>query len=221
MIPTAFFRLAEWMVRNLPRKLTLALGLALARAAFALGVPARRALESNLAPLVGRRAPAERAARAGFEHFARAFIEFLELEGMSLERLEAAVELQGGEHLEAARASGRGVIVLSAHLGNWEWGAARLALRGPRLHIAARRHGTVGVESIFDRRRRTFGLERVCERPLWVGVARLLRAREWVALMGDRAAPGTRHSVCAWAAALARRTGALVLPAVTVRVADS
>jgi len=57
-------------------------------------------------------------------------------------------------------------------------------------------------------------------RPLWRPAAAALRRREWVAVMADREASQhvrARSSACAWAAALSRRTGALVLPAVIVR----
>ena len=39
-------------------------------------------------------------------------------------------------------------------------------------------------------------------------------------MMGDRPAPGSGGSLCAWAAALARRTGAIVLPATMTRLPD-
>jgi lauroyl/myristoyl acyltransferase len=49
----------------------------------------------------------------------------------------------------------------------------------------------------------------------------VLRRGGWVALMADRgAARSGGASVCAWAAALAQRTGSLLLPAVFVRGAD-
>ena len=50
--------------------------------------------------------------------------------------------------------------------------------------------------------------------------ARALRDGEWVALMGDRAVPGLGGSLGAWASALARRTGAVVLPVATIRRPD-
>ncbi len=220
MIAAVSYRVAEWIVRRLPRGSALALGIGVARLAFAIRVPARRALETNLAGLLGTRVAVGPMAREAFEQFARGFVEFLALGGMDRAHLAAAVEFEGGEHLAAARASGRGVIVLSAHVGNWEWGAAALAACAPRLHLIARRHGSAAVEAMFEHRRRAFGIERLCGRPLWSDVARLLRQRGWVAMMGDRAAPGARHSVCAWAAAMARRTGAIVLPAFTVRRED-
>jgi KDO2-lipid IV(A) lauroyltransferase len=160
------------------------------------------------------------AARQAFEQCARGLVEFLALERMSAERLAAAVDVRGIEHLEAAAGSGRGVILLSAHLGNWEWGAAALAARGARIHLVARAQAHPRVESMFARRRLAFGITRLASRPLWAAAARLLRERSWLALMADRAEPGERHSVCAWAAALARRTGAVILPVLTVRTEE-
>ena len=60
----------------------------------------------------------------------------------------------------------------------------------------------------------------MCGHPLWLAASAALRRREWVAMMGDRHVPGARGSVCAWASALARRTGAAVLPATMVRLPD-
>jgi KDO2-lipid IV(A) lauroyltransferase len=202
--------------------------IALARLAFHAGLPARRAQEANLARLlsgVPRRAIEERA-RESFEHFALAFSDFLRLDSMAPETLAGAIEIRGGEHLEAARAAGRGVILVSAHLGNWEWGAAWLAARGPRVHVVARAHANERVERWFRRRRRDWGVSMLPARAPWSTAARVLRRGEWVAVMADRpalgggAGAGRRRpgSACAFAAALARRTGALVLPAVMIHL---
>jgi KDO2-lipid IV(A) lauroyltransferase len=220
MISASAYRMAEWLERRLPRVWTERLAVLLARGAFAAHVPARRALERNLAAVMPERSRIPAAARHAFEQFARAFVEFLALERMSGTVLAEAVEVCGVEHLEAALASRRGVILLSAHLGNWEWGAAALASRGLRLHLAARRHGSRTVEAMFERRRGAFGLSRLSGPRLWPHAARVLRSQGWLAVMGDRGTPGERCPVCLWAAALARRTGALLLPAVTVRTEE-
>jgi hypothetical protein len=54
--------------------------------------------------------------------------------------------------------------------------------------------------------------------PIWVEAAHALRAGEWVAVMGDRAVPGMHGSLCGYAAALARRTGAWLLPVAMTRL---
>ena len=220
MFTALAYRVAEWLERRLPHAWTPRLAAALARLAFALRVPARRTLEANLAPLVPDAAAARRAARRAFEQFARSFVEFLALERMSRVALAERVELRGTGHLTAAMDSKRGVIVLSAHVGNWEWGAAALAARGLHLHLAARRHASRAVEAMFERRRGAFGMARLAGTPLWPRAARVLRDQGWLAVMGDRAVAGERRPVCVWAAALARRTGAVLLPALTVRTAE-
>jgi KDO2-lipid IV(A) lauroyltransferase len=219
MLSVLGYLLADLAARVLPLGLADRLARALARLAFAAGVPARAALEGNLSRLMPD-APAphrRRLARQAFDHFALSLLDFLRLGRLDGRAIDAAVEIRGAEHLERARAAGRGVILLSAHLGNWEWGAAWLAARGARLSVVARPHPHPWVERFFARRRRARGVGVLRGRPLWPAAARALRRREWVALMGDRCCAD--GSAWAWAAALARRTGAMVLPAVMLRVA--
>jgi KDO2-lipid IV(A) lauroyltransferase len=215
------YRIAELGVRILPPALADRIAQGLARLVFAARPPARAALERNLAHFDPTTTPVLRRERArqAFENFALSLLDFLRLPTLDAEALIDAVEVRGRRHLEAARRGGRGVIVLSAHLGNWEWGAAFLAACGLPIHVVARPHRDARVESLFARCRRRRGVRMLPERPVWPGAASALRRGEWVALMADRPAIGTRHSVCAWAAALARRTGAQVLPAVIVRLA--
>jgi lauroyl/myristoyl acyltransferase len=216
MIAWLGYTLADSLVRVLPRGAADALAVGVARALFALRPPARRAVEANLARLTVTSAGAIHA-RATFEHFALAFVDFLRLRRLDAAALARATEVRGAEHLAAARAAGRGVIVLSAHLGSWERGAALLAGQGARLRIAARAHADARVERFFAGCRGRHGVARLAGEPLWSDAASALRRHEWVALMGDRTVEGSHGSVCAWASALARRTGALVLPAVVVR----
>lgn len=222
MIALLAYHTAERLVRALPGPAADRLAVLLARAAFHLRVPARRVHERNLTRL--RLPPGTeaggRVTREAFEHFALAFVDFLRLDRMPADELRRRIEVEGAEHLEAARASGRGVVVLSAHLGNWEWGAAYLGSCGVPMHLTARAHAG-GVRTLFESRRRAFGVRAFSGAPLFPAFSRALRAGEWVALMGDRGAPGRPSgSVCGWAAALAQRTHALILPAAMVRRTD-
>ena len=235
MFATIGYLTADLAVGVLPAGVVNALARSLARLAFALGLPARRALEANFARLVSlarvrpRRsgalsheiaaggAPAA-PAREAFEHFALSIADFLRLPRLERAALLETVEVRGAAHLAAACESCHGVIVLSAHIGSWEWGAAYLATRGKVVHIVARPHPSGWVERFFERRRVGWGVRMLRRKPLWLAAARALRRGEWVAMMGDRPAPGLRGTPCAWAAALARRTGAVVLPAVMLRL---
>lgn len=219
MLAVLGYLLADLAARVLPSGVADRLARALARAAFALRPPARATLEANLARVMPGRTAAERRrlARDAFEHFALSLVDLLRVGRVDGRSLAAAVEVRGAEHLAHARAAGRGVILLSAHLGSWEWGAAWLAAGGAPLRVVARAHPHPWVERFFARRRGAHGVAILRGRPLWPAAARALRRREWVAIMGDRCCAG--GSTWGWATALARRTGALVLPAVMLRVA--
>ncbi len=230
------YALADVCARTLPRPLLETVARAAARLAFALRVPARARLEANLARVLGAAghpdapgaarppgrasAAVRRTAREAFEEFALTFLDFLTLSRLARPALERGIVVSGAEHLAHARGTGRGVIVLSVHAGNWEWGAAWLASRGTPVRVVARPHASAKVERFFARRRAAWGVSRLCGRPLWRDASDALRRSEWVALMGDRPSHGARGSLCAWAAALARRTGAIVLPAAMTRLPD-
>jgi len=224
MLAVLAYRTANALARVLPAPIADPLAVVLARMAFALRLPARRALEGNLARLLPGIPPAEtrRRARASFENFSLAFARFLRRTApVPGPTRDTAVVVHGSGHLERARASGRGVIVLSAHLGDWEGGAAFLAAQGLAMHIAARPHAHPAIERLFAGRRAASGVRVLAGAPLFARAAAALRRNEWIALMADRPAARTGGgSVCAWAAALARRTGAIVLPAVFVRHED-
>jgi lauroyl/myristoyl acyltransferase len=63
-----------------------------------------------------------------FVNYARAMIDFLRLSFMSKE--DFTVEMIGFDNIAKALRHGRGCIVLSLHIGNWDYGGAYLAARG-------------------------------------------------------------------------------------------
>ncbi len=216
----ATWGLAIRIERSLPPAATERLARVVARAAFGLNVPARRHLESNLHRLLaGPAAPGKVRALAleSFEQFALMFADMLRLDRLNPEVLARSCVVTGAEHLDAARASGRGVVVLSSHAGNWEWGAAWLSASGFPVRVLARRHRGA-VERCFERRRACHHVRRLEGDVLWRVGADALRRGEWIAVMGDRALPGTRRSLSSWGFAVARRGGGLLLPAVMSRI---
>lgn len=61
-----------------------------------------------------------RTARGVYAHFGAVLLDLLWMEGRSADEMLALCDLEGVEHLKAARAAGRGVVCPAAHLGNWE-----------------------------------------------------------------------------------------------------
>lgn len=85
---------------------------------------------------------------AAYESFGRTSIETAVLAGTSTERLKALIpETQGWEILEEAAALGRGIILVSGHIGNWELGGAYFAACGFPTAAITRRM----ANPLFDR----------------------------------------------------------------------
>jgi Kdo2-lipid IVA lauroyltransferase/acyltransferase len=118
------FRWATWPVPLW----TLSGMLAPLGGALALAVPGyRRRAEENLALVWPDRPPAERRriVRGAGAQFTRLMVEYSRLD-RALPKLD--IRVSGAEHLLAARAAGRGAILVTAHFGNWE--TARMAALG-------------------------------------------------------------------------------------------
>lgn len=110
------------------------LGALLGALAGVLARDRRELVRDNLARALPELSSARRAdiAASCFRHFGATFLDALSMRRFDAPDLCRRIDWQGFEHLVAAEDAGRGVIVLSAHFGNWELAAnAVAALRGP------------------------------------------------------------------------------------------
>lgn len=122
----------------LPHGAARRLGAALGAAAGALDRRRRKVARANLEHALPELSPAERERIVDrcFRHFGAAFCDALSARRFAASELCRRVTWEGFEHLLAAERAGRGVIVLSAHFGNWEVVPAALAAtHGPMASV--------------------------------------------------------------------------------------
>src|SRR5262245_26209386 len=84
------------------------------------------------------RAEAARILRLMYRHLGLSLVEFLRLSRWTPERIAERVQLDGFERLREAMRSGRGVVVITAHFGNWDLLACLSARLGVPLHVVTR-----------------------------------------------------------------------------------
>jgi lauroyl/myristoyl acyltransferase len=120
------FLTMQWLVERLPRRLGYALAVLVARFAFVFARRARVALERNLEIAMPELPPDQirQVAWRNFRNHSKAYADLMRLPVARVEDLRSLLKVTGVEHLEAARARGRGVLVVSAHMGSWEVVAA-------------------------------------------------------------------------------------------------
>lgn len=164
------------------------MGSRLARWYLAVAASRRRILLENLSaafPELSHR-EIEALGRASVEKFGAAFFEFLDSLRFSREEIEERVAVTGRDHLDAARSRGRGVFLLSAHLGSWELGAVRAGLLGEPIAPVVRPLDNPLLEAELARRRTRFGNRLIQKKEAAREILRALRDGGTVAILIDQ-----------------------------------
>lgn len=116
--------------RVLPHSLALAMGGGAGRLLHFLSRKKVDAAEARCVRALGIGISLARAVvRNSYVNLGRSVAEFLRFPSIG-EKIESLVEVHGEEYLQDALARGKGVILLTAHYGNWEMAAATLSRRG-------------------------------------------------------------------------------------------
>lgn len=138
-----------------PTRITLSLHKALGRAAGVLLAPRARTIRRNLELCFPERSPAEIESllRAHFEALGAAIGETALAWFAPRHKLVRSLEIEGREHLDAALAQGRGVLLYTGHFTSLEVTGPLLAEIVPRLTFMFSRRSNALIDEIQARRR--------------------------------------------------------------------
>ena len=221
---TWLWRLCLALTRTLPVRVTEKFSRMLASAYWRMNRPRREAVIENLMPLFSHdRAAAETGSRRLYENFAIKLTDLWRYEnGLPIDHLFAALE--GWEHYQAAHAQNRGVLVVTPHLGNWEFGGPILTQRGISLLVVTLVEPSPGLTELRKASRARWNIETLVigyDPFASVEVIRRLEAGATVALLMDRPPARSMVSVeflgrpfhaSVAAAEFARASGCAILP---------
>lgn len=164
-------------------------------------------------------------ARAAFENYGRMLADFVMIGSLGREELRAQMTVDGREHLDAALAGGRGVIMAVPHMGSWDMGGSYAGALGYRIAAVAERFPGSLDEAVVATRQalglRVIPLGRAAVR----GILDELRQNAIVALLCDLPqGPGIeveffnrRATVPGGPASIAFKAGAALMPACIYR----
>lgn len=217
------YRLAQGLSARLPPSLAVQCAVRLADTWSRCAVQERAAIRRNLSTVLGTAAPRSSLIREVFRNFGRYLVEFFTMH----QTPQPDVRVEGYEHVAEARRRGRGTIILTAHLGNWELGAVLLARMGLPISVVALPHNDPRLDGLFNRQRERCGLRVI---PLGAGAARhsleRLRGGGLLGMLGDLEFTGHGLAVSAFQreltlprgpAALSLRGQAPLVPAFLIR----
>lgn len=184
----ALFRALSGLLLVLPEGVAHALGGALGWFAGVVLRIRRADTDRNLAVAFPERTAAwrRRVARASYVHLGREGVATFRLAGMDPTTVVARTTIEGWDDFKAALAEGRGMVLVTGHLGNWELGGAAFSARGIPVDAVAKgmANRRFGADLVASRRRLGIRIVDMSEAPR--EILRSLRAGRVAGLVADQ-----------------------------------
>ncbi len=226
------FQAGRFAATLLPHVAIKAVAQAVGNATYIRNPRLRSVLRENLAPVSGLSGLAlDRLCARNVAHFSGMLADyFYSASRTPKQALSLIREWRGYEHLEKARSLGRGVIVVTAHLGNWELGGILLAQRGLPMTVITLDEPSTALTAWRDSYRQRAGMKTIAVGPgrdfAFVEMIQTLKRNECLAMLVDRPYGNTGLPVqfcgrqtqfSSGPALLWQHTGAAIVPAFLAR----
>lgn len=225
MKPSWILRALSWLLWLPPRRWVLGMGAALGMLVYTLGIRRRIALD-NARFALGDESAARAAVKAAYRNLGTYFVESFMSFRLSDAELARVMRFDDMERLDAAIATGKGVVLCAGHFGNWELLALAAARRRvPFTAITRKLKGA--VNALVVGARTLAGVQELGPSGTFHDAVALLQQGKVVALIIDQNMLRKRgifvdffgRQACTTPApaVLAERTGALVMAVFPVR----
>lgn len=93
------------------------------------------------------------------KNIGRSVMEIMYMPNLSKEFISKHIEMRGVEYLDSALGEERGVVILTAHVGNWEWMGAALAAHGYPSTTIVKKQPNAQFTRLLNEYREMVGLE--------------------------------------------------------------
>jgi len=223
-------------VRYLPTKLCHWLGKLVALIVYAFSQKDREGLMANLSLALNRPIGdpfIRKTIRQIFINYGHYMVDFFLMPQLPPNKIKRFIaEFRKEEILKRALANGKGVILLTAHLGNWEFGSIFLRFRNYPLNVVGLAHNTYFTNALVNRLRRDKAIKVIeVNGSSFSGIEILscLRNNEIVAMIGDRDFFGSGRPITFFGekvsfpvgpVILAVKSGAALIPAFILKQSD-
>jgi len=147
----------------------------------------RRAVEHNLKIVLKTDHVPKAQVRAVFRNFGKYLLEFFTMtRHLQPAFIESNVHIKNIGYLNEVLQKGKGGIVVSAHVGNWEMGGTVLPMLGFPLSVVALAHKDPRVNALFNAQREAFGAMVIQTDAAVRRVVEHLQQNRFVAILADR-----------------------------------
>lgn len=190
------YKFTEFIAIVLPYPLAYALAVSAARLWYATGANVG-IIKKNISRVLNLDMgdpEVHRIAVRVFINWGKNVVDFLRHRIISRETLRSRVSLEGVEYLDEALKEKKGVVIISSHIGNFEWGACRLAVDGYKIWGVTLFRKSERTNRFFQANRMTKGFKTLYINKI-IHIFRHLKNNEIMAIPSDWAPTGkaSRH----------------------------
>lgn len=165
-----------------------------------------------------------------YKNMGRSALEFAGIPRLTREKLDRFVRIEGFERIGVAKEAGAGIILLTAHCGNWELMAQSAVLHGYPLHVIGRRANVPFLHDFIVRCREAHGNRVIVRTGAMRKILTVLKQGEVLGVLADQRGSTSEGLMIDFfgqpaptdmdIAKIILKTGAVVLPIFTVRNED-
>ncbi len=222
----------KFMALVIPRALFLRVGRTLGALIAALDPKHRNIAKDNLRRSfpAWTEAEVDRTARGVWVHFGGVMFDLVRILARGPASVDPLVTIEGREHAERAHRSPHGVILITGHFGNWETHGIVHAKHFGSIGVVARPLDNPRLNAAMTALRESAGNEVIEKEHAMIRSMRRLKAAQGIAFVVDQNVQekegifvnffGRPACTTPFAARLALKTGAMVLPCRAVMTGD-
>lgn len=225
------YKIGQFIALHLPLKLGYKIAVFISDLHYMVADKDRQVVKENLKAIFPEKSDREirRLRIRMFRNFAKYLVDFFRFAKLDVEYIKRNIKVENIHYIDTALSGSKGVIALTAHLGNWELGGVVIALLGYPFWAVALPHKYKKVDKFFNFQRQRKGMKVI---PLGKAVRmclNLLKENKIVGLVGDRDFTEKGQVVNFFGrptffpegpAAFSLKTGAVIVPGFMVRNKD-
>lgn len=225
------YRIGQFIALSLPLKAAYGLAVFFSDLHYLFAKSDREAVGDNLKAIFPQKSKRQinEIKISMFRNFAKYLVDFFRFSRLDIEYIKKNIKVENRGYLDEALSKEKGVITITAHLGNWELGGVVISLLGYPFSAVALPHKDKRVNKFFNFQRESRGIKVI---PLGSAVRQcleVLKKNEILALVGDRDFSargiildffGRPTFLPEGPAAFALKTGAVIIPGFMVRNKD-
>jgi len=182
------YRIARRLCLELPLKACYRIAVICADIYYFFARDDRKNLADNLRIVLGTndKKLIKRHIKNIFRNFAKYLADFFRFSKLTQDYILSHITIEGKENVDKALANGKGAIMLGAHIGNWEMGAAVIASLGYPFYAIVLGHKDQKINNFFLYQRSITGVKVIFVGAQLKSCFRLLKENNLLAIVGDR-----------------------------------